>query len=123
MAKFCLLLASFLGFLSVALGAFGAHALKARLDEYHLGVFQTGVQYQFFHAFALALTGLLLLRGDHPLLRAAGWAFATGVVIFSGSLYLLALTKVKTWGAVTPLGGLSFLVGWFLLTVAIAKMR
>ena len=119
MAKGFLLFSAASGFLSVALGAFGAHALKDMLDDYHLKVFQTGIQYQFFHCFALALVGLLLARLGDPTLRASGWAFVAGTVIFSGSLYCLAITQARWWGAVTPLGGLSFLIGWVLLFVAL----
>jgi len=113
--KFFLLVAAASGFLSVALGAFGAHALKDKLDAYHLGVFQTGVQYQFLHAIALLAISLWGLRGAPDGLRGVCIAFTAGTLIFSGSLYLLAFTGVKMWGAVTPLGGLSFLVGWALL--------
>ena len=123
MARCFLLISSLSGFFSVALGAFAAHGLKQRLDEYHLGVFRTGVEYQFYHCFALALVGLLLLRGSYPLLRASGYAFLFGTIIFSGSLYLLALTRVGKWGAVTPIGGFAFLAGWVLLGVAILKME
>lgn len=97
-------------FLSVALGAFAAHALKDRLDAYHLGVFQTGVHYQFFHALAICLVSLM----PNPS-RSAFYAFAIGTFFFSGSLYALALTGVKVFGAITPLGGVSFLVGWGIL--------
>ena len=123
MAKCFLIASAVSGFLSVALGAFGAHALKDRLDEYHLKVFHTGVQYQFFHVFALALVAVLILRQYHPLLKASGYAFIIGTIIFSGSLYLLALTKVKLWGAVTPIGGLGFLIGWVLLAIALTKLE
>jgi len=120
-SRFFLLLASFFGFLSVALGAFGAHALKAVRDEYHLKIFHTGVEYQFLHTFALALVGVLLSREDSPWLRASGHAFWIGILIFSGSLYLLTLTRVGKWGAVTPIGGTAFLVGWALLFIALWK--
>jgi len=103
------------GFLAVALGAFGAHFLKTRVDEYYLGVFKTGVEYQMYHSLALGFVALWMSRMPSPLLKFAGIAFVIGMVIFSGSLYLLVLTKTKAWGAVTPIGGLSFLVGWFLL--------
>lgn len=104
------------GFLSVALGAFGAHALRARLDSYFLSIFKTGVEYQFFHTFALALTVWLLSRNPASgLLRVSGWLFTVGIVIFSGSLYLLAITGVKKWGAVTPIGGVCFLIAWALM--------
>ena len=109
------------GFISVAFGAFGAHFLKTRLDEYYLSVFKTGVEYQFFHSLALGFVALTLERWQSPLLRFSGAFFIVGMVIFSGSLYLLAMTKIKMWGAVTPLGGLCFLVGWALFVVAAVK--
>lgn len=117
-----LVLSAISGFLSVALGAFGAHALKASLGEYHLKVFHTGVEYQFFHTFAVALVGILLMiRGEENALRWSGYAFLLGIVVFSGSLYLLALTKVGKWGAVTPIGGVLFLAGWALLAFSLFK--
>jgi len=109
------------GFLAVALGAFAAHGLKNSLDEYFLKVFHTGVEYQFYHTFALALVGLLAARGESTSLKFAGYAFLFGIVVFSGSLYVLALTKTKAWGAVTPFGGIGFLVGWAGLLVAAFK--
>jgi len=122
MAKCFLSVCSFLGFLSVALGAFAAHALKQKFSDYQLSVFNTGVQYQFFHAFALGLVGVLLLKnGEAPLLKAAGYAFGLGEAVFSGSLYLLAFTQIKWLGAITPIGGVSFLVGWVLLGLSIVK--
>ncbi len=93
-------------FLAVGLGAFGAHALKNRLTPDMLAVFETGVKYQVYHALALLL--LAALRGPSK----AAWCFSAGIVIFSGSLYILALTGVRKWGAVTPIGGLLFLAGW-----------
>lgn len=122
MAKCFLSVSSLLGFLSVALGAFGAHALKQKFSEYQLAVFNTGVQYQFFHTFALALVGLLLLKNPEvPFLKGAGYAFGFGVAVFSGSLYLLAFTQIKWLGAITPIGGVSFLIGWALLGFSIVK--
>ena len=120
-SRLFLILSSISGFLSVALGAFGAHALKAIREEYHLKIYHTGVEYQFFHTFALALVGVLLMKEDSSWLRASGVAFLAGIFFFSGSLYLLTLTKVGRWGAVTPLGGLLFMVGWALLGVALMK--
>lgn len=99
------------GFLAVALGAFGAHGLSGVVDEHALEVFKTGSQYQMVHA--LALVGLGALSGRNSAqLAVPGWAFVLGTVIFSGSLYLLALTGAKWLGAITPVGGLSFMVGW-----------
>lgn len=96
-------------FLDVALGAFGAHALKSRLTPEMLAVFETGVRYQAYHALAILLVAAL--RGPDR----AAWCFLGGVVLFSGSLYALALSGVRWLGAVTPFGGLSFLAGWALL--------
>jgi uncharacterized membrane protein YgdD (TMEM256/DUF423 family) len=110
-----LTLGSLSAFLSVAFGAFGAHALKSRLAPDLLAVFHTGVQYQGFHALALLLLGVLHAQGadqNAGALRWATWAFGIGTLLFSGSLYLLALTGVRKWGMVTPLGGVSFLLGW-----------
>lgn len=122
MAKCFLILSSIFGFLSVALGAFGAHALKQKFNDYQMGIFQTGVQYQFFHTLALFLVGVLFLKSPEvSLLKYAGYAFTFGIVIFSGSLYLLAATQVKVLGAITPIGGVSFLIGWAILGVAVYK--
>lgn len=104
-------LGSISGFVAVAMGAFGAHALKARLSEYSLGVWNTAAQYQMYHA--LALIGFGLWLDSVPQASSfSGWAFVVGTVIFSGSLYALALTDVKILGAVTPVGGLAFMIGW-----------
>ncbi|MEK6578150.1 MAG: DUF423 domain-containing protein, partial [Bdellovibrionota bacterium] len=107
-----IVMGSISGFLSVALGAFAAHALSARLGPRELEIFKTGTQYQFYHALALILFGISMagpLRGES---HVTGWAFVVGTIIFSGSLYILALTGIKAWGAVTPIGGVAFLVGW-----------
>jgi uncharacterized membrane protein YgdD (TMEM256/DUF423 family) len=98
--------------LDVALGAFGAHALKSRLSPEMLAVFETGVRYQAYHA--LGLLALAALRGPDK----AGWCFVGGIVLFSGSLYLLALTGERRLGMVTPLGGLLFLAGWALFALS-----
>jgi len=108
--------------ISVALGAFGAHALKRRLSEDMLNIYQTGVQYQMAHALGLLLIALIpgsLASG--PLLYAAGWLLFAGIVLFSGSLYALSLSGVRKLGANTPLGGLCFLAGWALLAVAVLQ--
>ena len=124
MARIFLLVSSFLGFFSVALGAFGAHALKSRFDDYQMSVYHTGIQYQFFHSFALALVGLLILKfGELGAYKLSGIAFVIGIALFSGSLYLIAFTKIKTWGAVTPFGGLSLLLGWSALAWAIFQQK
>lgn len=123
MAKVFITLASLSGMLAVALGAFGAHALKNRLDEYALGIFQTAVQYHFYHSLALLMVGILCVT--HPnmaLLRSSGWLFALGILLFSGSLYVLSLSGLRWLGAVTPLGGLAFIAGWGCLTAASWKL-
>ena len=103
------------GFVAVAFGAFGAHALRNKLSADMLAVFETGVRYQMFHALALLITAIAVARFDGWVARAAGWCFLAGIVLFSGSLYALALTGVRTLGAITPLGGVAFLAGWGLL--------
>jgi uncharacterized membrane protein YgdD (TMEM256/DUF423 family) len=108
------------GFLAVALGAFAAHGLKRRLDADRLGVFETGARYQMYHALALVLVGALVDRAPSSGLTAAGWLFCAGTILFSGSLYALALSGIRKLGAITPLGGVAFLAGWALLAVAAA---
>ena len=108
-----LLIGAVLGFLGVAFGAFGAHALKARLSPEMLGVFETGVRYQMFHVLALLVVAAAIGNvGNARLLVLAGWFFVAGILLFSGSLYALTLTGTSAFGAVTPIGGLLFLVGW-----------
>lgn len=98
--------------LAVALGAFGAHALKARLTPEMLAVYETGVRYQMAHALALLAVAWAITRWPGNTILAAGWLFVAGTVLFSGSLYVLSLSGVRAWGAVTPLGGVAWLVGW-----------
>jgi uncharacterized membrane protein YgdD (TMEM256/DUF423 family) len=118
MERTFLLVGSVLGFLGVAFGAFGAHALKSRLSTEMLAVFETGVRYQMYHAFALLIVAAAIGRvGDAGLLVIAGWLFAAGVLLFSGSLYALALTGTGMFGAITPIGGLLFLGGWACLAI------
>jgi uncharacterized membrane protein YgdD (TMEM256/DUF423 family) len=106
------------GFVAVAFGAFGAHALRSKLSADMLAVFETGVRYQMFHALAILIVALALARMDGWILRGAGWCFTAGIILFSGSLYILALTGIRTLGAVTPFGGVAFLAGWALLVYA-----
>lgn len=113
MAKLFITLASLSGMLAVAFGAFGAHALKSRLDDYALGVFQTAVQYHFYHSLALLAVGILALsQPQTAMLKSSGWLFCIGIIIFCGSLYLLSISGVRWLGAITPLGGLAFIAGW-----------
>ncbi len=104
---------------AVAAGAFGAHALRTRLAPDLASVFETAVRYQMYHALALLFTAWAATRWPLAPVRAAGWLFVAGTVVFSGSLYLLALTGVRGFGAVTPLGGLAFLAGWLSLAVGV----
>lgn len=105
--------------IAVAAGAFGAHALRARLAPDSLATFETAVRYQMYHALALLLVAWAVTRWPVPPVRAAGWLFVAGTVLFSGSLYALALTGVRAFGPVTPLGGLCFLAGWASLALGI----
>lgn len=109
------------GFLAVAAGAFGAHALKDRLSERMMEVFQTGVLYHLVHSVALLGVAIAAARWPVATTHAAGWLFVAGIVLFSGSLYALALTGAKGLGAITPLGGLCFLAGWVSLVVTAAR--
>ncbi len=123
-AKSLLLCGSLGGLVSVVLGAFGSHGLAKKLSPEMLSVWKTAVEYQFFHSLALLAVGLLLLQqGQATLAGWAGVAFIAGILLFSGSLYALALTGIKPLGAITPLGGLSFIVGWCLLAVSVAGLK
>jgi uncharacterized membrane protein YgdD (TMEM256/DUF423 family) len=109
-------------FLAVALGAFGAHALKSRLTGDMTSVWHTAVLYHALHALALFGLGLLMLHWPERIdLPIVGWLFVAGIILFSGSLYVMALTGVRTLGAVTPVGGVAFLLAWLVLVWAIAR--
>ena len=119
MARLFLIVASMSGLLAVALGAFGAHGLKQRLAPDLLAVYQTGVQYHIYHTLALLAVGALLTSAPaSAALRWSGWLFIAGIVVFSGSLYVLSLTGVRWLGAITPIGGAAFLAGWAALALA-----
>ena len=119
MAKTYLLIAALSGLLAVVLGAFGAHGLKQRLGVDLLAVYQTGVQYHFYHTLALLVVALLLAQAPHiGALRWSALLFCVGIVIFSGSLYVLSITGIRWLGAITPIGGVAFIAGWVLLAVA-----
>ncbi|HKU61473.1 MAG TPA: DUF423 domain-containing protein [Gemmatimonadales bacterium] len=107
--------------LAVAAGAFGAHALRARLPADLLAVFETGARYQMYHALALMAVAWMVTRWPGPWPVRAGWLFLAGTVLFSGSLYLLALTGVRWLGAITPLGGAAFLAGWLCLAMGASR--
>lgn len=106
------------GFLAVALGAFGAHGLKDRLTPELMTIYQTGAHYHLAHAIALALVGVAARQQTSAALHVAGWGFAVGTLIFSGSLYALAITDIRQLGAITPIGGVAFMVGWIALAIA-----
>ena len=119
MTRIFLAIASVLGGISVILGAFASHALKDRLSDRALEIWETGTKYQMYHAIALILIALLITRfpASTPL-TLAGYAFVAGVILFSGSLYALSLSGIKWLGAITPLGGVAFIIGWACLAVA-----
>ncbi|MEO4054009.1 DUF423 domain-containing protein [Solibacillus sp. CAU 1738] len=112
------------GFLAVSLGAFGAHALKDILDDYSTGIWNTAVQYQMFHAAALVLIGILMsakLFGEVKQLKIAMICMNLGIVFFSGSLFILAVTGIGVLGAITPIGGVLFLIGWAMIIASAMK--
>ncbi|HJX60134.1 MAG TPA: DUF423 domain-containing protein [Thermodesulfobacteriota bacterium] len=123
MVKIWFFLAALFGFLSVALGAFGAHSLKNILDEYGKSVYEKAVLYQMFHSMALFAVGVLqhLFKGIS--FSPAGFGFLIGILLFSGSLYVLAITGIKWLGAITPIGGIAFLFGWAWLIFGISRIR
>ncbi len=120
MSRTFIAVAAIFGGLSVAAGAFASHALREKLSDRAMEIFETAARYQMYHAIALLLVALLLSREEFPqsTLVAAGWAFIIGIAIFSGSLYALSLTDIKVLGAITPLGGAAFLAGWASLAIA-----
>lgn len=121
-ARLFLALGAIAMFLAVALGAFGAHALKNQLAPDMLAIFRTGVEYHFYHALGLLAVGLVSMRmPESRSLRASGALMTAGIVIFSGSLYLLALTGTRWLGAVTPIGGVCFIAAWLVLAAALAR--
>lgn len=107
--------------LGVLLGAFGAHALKKSLSPDMLAVYKTGVEYQFYHALGLLLIGVIGFRIESKWLRWSGIALVAGIILFSGSLYALSISGTKVLGAITPIGGLSFVAGWIFLVIGILK--
>src|SRR5581483_6266506 len=117
--KFFLVSGALSGALSIGLGAFGAHALRDRLAPQLLDTFETGVRYEIYHALALIAIALALTRWSSNLINLAGWSFLIGTLLFCGSLYLLALTGIRRFGAITPFGGVAFIAGWVLLAVGV----
>lgn len=120
--KVFIILGAINAFLSVALGAFGAHGLKDKLDPYYLDIWNKAVQYQMYHALGLLVVGFLVAKlPASPLVSISGWLMLAGIVLFSGSLFVLALTKISILGAITPFGGVAFLAAWILIIVAAVK--
>ena len=125
MTQIFLSLAAILGGLSVAAGAFGSHALREKMSEQSLEIFDIGTRYQMYHALALLVVALLLSRIESPppLLLASGWLFIIGITIFSGSLYALSLSGVKYLGAIAPIGGAALIAGWGALAFAAWSLK
>ncbi|MCB0496080.1 MAG: DUF423 domain-containing protein [Cyclobacteriaceae bacterium] len=122
MHKLFLLAGSISGMLSVMIGAFGAHALKATLEATNrLETFETAVKYQFYHSLALILLGILMVQFQNKAFNVSGYGFIVGIIIFSGSLYALSLTGITKFGAITPVGGLALILGWAALAWGIFK--
>ncbi|MEH7379470.1 DUF423 domain-containing protein [Bacillus sp. JJ1533] len=120
--KLFLILGAINAFLAVALGAFGAHGLEGKITEKYLKTWNTAVQYQMFHAIGLFVVAFLVDKFSQvSLITTAGWSLLVGIILFSGSLYVLSVSGIKILGAITPLGGVAFLLGWVLLMVAAIK--
>ena len=121
-AKPFLLLGGINAMLAVIFGAFGAHALKTRLDTDLLAVYQTGVHYHFYHALGLLIVGIITYQFPPSLwFRISGWLMFSGILLFSGSLYILSITQVRWLGAITPLGGMAFILAWLALVTGIFR--
>ncbi len=122
MQKIFLIIAGVLGMLAVGIGAFGAHALKKVLESTgKTEVFETGVKYHFWHVLALLAVALLMEKFTHSFMLYSAWSFIAGILIFSGSLYILSITGITKLGAITPFGGLAFILGWLFLILAAVK--
>jgi uncharacterized membrane protein YgdD (TMEM256/DUF423 family) len=120
--KLFIILGAINAFLSVALGAFGAHGLEKMVEPKYLEIWKTGVQYQMYHALGLLAVGILLGKvHESSLLTWSGWLMLIGIIVFAGSLYAITLTKISVLGAITPIGGVAFLAAWILLIIAAVK--
>lgn len=119
--KLFLLMGIFNGMIAVALGAFGAHGLEGKISEKSIEIWEKAVHYQMFHATALLATGLITAKHQAASITASGWLFFIGIVIFSGSLYIYAMTSVKAFAIVTPIGGVAFIAGWIMLAIYTMK--
>ena len=121
MERFFFISGAIAAFVGVALGAFGAHSLRTKLSPEMLNIFEVGVRYQIYHALALLAVAWGISRWPQSNLNAAGWAFIAGIIIFSGSLYILSIFGIRWLGAITPIGGLAFLIGWAILIWSAAR--
>ena len=121
MDRLFLMIGALSGAIGVAAGAFGAHALRDRLEPRLLEVFETGARYQMYHALALLAVGLIASRWPSGIINSAGWLFVAGTLFFTGSLYAMAFTGVRALGAITPIGGVCFIAGWVCLGIAAHK--
>ncbi len=121
MERLFIIMGALSGAIGVAAGAFGAHALRARVEPRMLEVFETGARYQMYHALAMLAAAWMVSRFPGALMNASGWLFMVGTVLFSGSLYAMALTGVRALGAITPLGGVCFIAGWACIALAAMK--
>jgi uncharacterized membrane protein YgdD (TMEM256/DUF423 family) len=120
--KSILTIAAISGLLAVVLGAFGAHALKKMISPEMLEVYKTGVQYQFYHTFALLVVGILMYFNTSKALKWSGYLFVVGILLFSGSLYIMTITGIKALGFITPFGGTVWIIAWFLLLMHCRKL-
>ena len=120
--KLVLTVAAISGLFAVMLGAFGAHALKGIISPEMLEVYKTGVLYQFFHTFALLSVGILMNFNQSKALTWSAWLFITGIILFSGSLYMMAISDVKALGFITPFGGVTWMAAWILLFIHCSKL-
>jgi uncharacterized membrane protein YgdD (TMEM256/DUF423 family) len=129
MASKFLQIGSITALLAVVLGAFAAHGLQSKISVDQIAVFQTGVRYQFYHAFGILVVALIMLKSENTWLKRAAWCFIIGIVLFSGSLYLLScrewlqLTNWKWLGPITPIGGTFFIIGWAFMFLASSKLK
>lgn len=119
--KLFIILGAIHAFIAVALGAFGAHGLEGKIPAKYLETWQTAVTYEMFHAAGLLIIGILAGKISSPLINWSGWMMFAGILLFSGSLFILSVTQIKMLGAITPIGGVAFLASWVLLIIAVYK--
>ncbi|WP_188207675.1 DUF423 domain-containing protein [Alkalibacillus aidingensis] len=120
--KLILMIGAISGFITVALGAFGAHGLESKLTEKMMQTWEKAVQYQMFHTTAIFIAAILLVVSEVTTFQTSAWVFLIGIILFSGSLYVYSLTGAKTFAMITPLGGVAFLIGWVILAYGVTKM-